>query len=151
SLVLRVSAALISKDLTLFMQTARLCPQHRFVLVIGHCYQVEWCVEKVLEQNRELGSPVEILVDLQYAEVSKLVRQAGIYMHTLGKSEPFGMPISIAEAMATGAVVLLRDRPEARAYGGEAAHYYQEAEDAAKIIGQTIRWDEQTWSANFNR
>src|SRR5262249_49933237 len=126
-LVLRVSAGLPSEDLTTFMHTARLCPQHRFVLILGHCYQVESAVEQIIEQNRELGDPVEILVDLQHAERSALVRHAGIYMHTLGEREPFGMPVSIAEAMASGALLLLGDRPEARLYGGDAAHYFQNA------------------------
>ena len=64
------------------------------------------------------------------------MEQAGIYVHTAKPPEteygtPIGMPVSIAEAMATGAHVLVRDIPELRAYVGDAGATYRDGEEAA--------------------
>jgi glycosyltransferase involved in cell wall biosynthesis len=151
TMVLRVGAAIRTKDYRTFMETALLCPEHEFVLVLGTAYKVEFMVEEIVEANRALGSPVKILHDIQPEEIKNIVKQSGIYMHTIGKDEPFGMSISIAEAMATGAVLVVCDRPEIRAYAGEAAFYYSSAEDAAKFIRETQIWSEAEWQAAFCR
>ena len=79
-----------------------------------------------------------------------LIEQAGIYVHTAKgpgaeHATPVGMPVSIAEAMATGAYVLVRDMPELRTYIGDAGTAYRDAEHAAQIIASTAEWSEQKW------
>ena len=56
--------------------------------------------------------------------MTELTSQAGLYLHTFGFVQPFGMPVSIAEAMACGAVPIVRESPAARSYAGESALYY---------------------------
>ena len=75
--------------------------------------------QKLIELNESLGSPVEIKFNVGYPEMNELVAKAGIYMHTFGFQQPFGMPVSIIESMATGAICLLPDSTEYRDYAGD--------------------------------
>ena len=144
-LVVRVSSAKPTKGLETFIDAARLCPQHRFVLILGTLKGFEPYVEEVKAYNERLGSPVEIRVDVPAEDVATLVRQAGIYLHTYGTEEPFGMPISIAEAMATGALLLARALPGAEDYIGETGTLYTSAEHAARVIRSTTRAYGEQW------
>jgi hypothetical protein len=78
------------------------------------------------------------------------MERAGIYLHTAKPpgtehGTPIGMPVSIAEAMATGAYVLVRDLPELSGYVGDAGATYRDVEHAAEIIASTAEWPEQRW------
>jgi glycosyltransferase involved in cell wall biosynthesis len=88
------------------------------------------------------------------------MERAGIYVHTakLPGAEhgtPIGMPMSIAEAMATGAYVLVRDIPELRGYVGDAGTTYRDLDQAADLIASTGEWPEerwkQAWTASVDR
>jgi hypothetical protein len=55
-----------------------------------------------------------ILYDVLFDQTAELMQEAGFYVHTNNGrgaqfSTPAGMPVSIAEAMATGAYVLVRE------------------------------------------
>ncbi len=75
------------------------------------------------------------LINIGRRDAVEMIRTAGIYLDT---SDPtghaFGMPISIAEALASGAIVLARDCPAAREYLGEAGAVYNDVEEAAQYI-----------------
>jgi glycosyltransferase involved in cell wall biosynthesis len=145
-LVLRASAALRSKDLPLFIELADRLPQFQFVLAGITCTDAEEYVEVI----RQTKSRCEVLFDVSRQQIARLMERAGIYVHTAIPpgaefGTPIGMPISIAEAMATGAHVLVRDLPELRAYVGDAGSVYRDVDDAAEIITSTARWTEQEW------
>ncbi|WP_137176322.1 glycosyltransferase [Roseomonas sp. AR75] len=149
-LVVRTAAALASKELDLFLDLAQRLPHFRFVLVIGTCLLREGVPAEILAMNEARGRPAEIHVDLPREEVAKLMRQAAIYLHTAlppGQADatPIGAPISIAEAMATGALVLVRDLPALRDYVGEAGRCYRDREKAAALIAGTAAWSEAEW------
>jgi glycosyltransferase involved in cell wall biosynthesis len=144
-LVLRVSAALPTKDLACFMETARLCPDHRFILVLCRAYLKESVADEISGINREMGSPVEISINLQHEEVAQMMRNAGIYMHTANPAEPFGMPISICEAMASGCYVLARRMSDCADYLGDAGSLYDTPEEAARMIRNTTGWTGADW------
>jgi hypothetical protein len=73
---------------------------------------------------------------------------AGIYLDTSDpRGHQFGMPISIAESLATGSLVLVRDSREARAYAGQAAIYYSTVEQAAAAVRDSAAYDPKTWPA----
>jgi hypothetical protein len=55
------------------------------------------------------------------------------------------MPISIAEAMATGAHVLVRDVHELCAYVGAAGTAYRDVDHAAEIITGVAAWPDKVW------
>lgn len=154
-MVLRTGCALPSKDYISFIKAALLCPDHRFLLNLCQAYQVESYLDTVLELNRSFGNPVEIVTNLQHEEVAELMQQAGIYLHTLvvdgPGATPFGMPISICEAMATGSYILGRRCPGSPEYIGDAGAFYDTPEEAAALIKATQSWNEEQWNQAYKR
>lgn len=146
-LVLRTGAGKPTKGLESFLEIASRCPQHRFVLVLGLLPNLDDYVGRLLAENRRLGSPVEIRQNLSNEESAALMREAGIYLHTYGDDEPFGMPVSIAEALATGAFALARDLPGAAEYLGTAGTLYRTHEEAAQAIQRTLSWTDDDWKS----
>ena len=144
-LVMRTGTGLLTKDMQAFMRAAQLCPEHRFLLVLCRAYQKESVTDEIVKMNEAMGSPIEIRINLQHEEVAQLMRRAGIYMHTTGAVEPFGMPVSIAEALATGSYVLARRLPESEAYLERAGALYENAEEAATFIRRTEQWSDAEW------
>jgi glycosyltransferase involved in cell wall biosynthesis len=144
-MVLRAAAAIPGKDLESFFQIAMKCPDYRFVLAVCRCRGRERYVEELLAHNDFLGCPVDLHVNVPAEEMASLVRQTGIYLHTYGFTEPYGMPISIAEAMATGCYVVARHCPASQAYVGSAGQTYTHADHAAAIIQESAAWDEKRW------
>lgn len=150
-LVVRTGSGKPTKGLESFLEIASRCPDHRFVLALGLLPNLDDYVERVLAQNRQLGSPVEIRQNLSNEEAAALMREAGIYLHTYGDQEPFGMPVSIAEALATGAYTLVRDLPGASEYLGTAGALYRTTDDAVKLIQSTVSWSNDEWQSHQAR
>lgn len=150
-LVLRCGACLPTKELDLFIRVAALRPEYRFRLVLSTNASGAQTRAELLALNEQLGQPVEILEDVQYPEMAAMMRKAGVYLHTFGYSQPFGEPISIAEAMACGTVPLLREGPGAREYGGSAAMYYNGTEEASRLLKDMLDWPEQRWNEQRSR
>lgn len=151
-LVVRTAAGLFTKDLETFLLAASACPDHRFVLVLGHSKDVEERTEAMIQVRDDLGSPCEIMVDLPHEEVAELMRDAAIYLHTHGTQHPVSMPISIAEAMASGCWVLGRDLPGMGAYLGSGGALYggdtaqDRADAAATLIRTSSAWTSAEWA-----
>ncbi len=150
-LVVRTASAKPAKGLETFIDVARQCPQHRFVLVLGVLNGLEHYSGQLQEYNRRQGSPVDIRLNVPTEEAAALVRQAGIYLHTYGTDEPFGMPISIAEAMATGALVFAPALPGAEEYVGPAGGLYASADDVAAAIRLSARAYPEQWRERQQR
>jgi glycosyltransferase involved in cell wall biosynthesis len=150
-LVLRLLAGLLTKDIEVFLEAAKRCPDHRFVIGIGHVTHAEEKTEKIIELAEQLEAPVDIRVDVSFDEAAKLVSSAGIYLHTHGTDHPLGMPVSLAESMATGSVALARDLPGMASYLGSREFVYggatvdDRADHAAAIIQATSRWTDERW------
>jgi glycosyltransferase involved in cell wall biosynthesis len=150
-LVVRTGSALPTKDVQTFFDVARSCPEHRFVLVLGRCNEHERFLEKVEAYNHKLGNPVELRINQPVEQVAALVREAGIYLHTHGLAAPYGMPISIAEAMATGSYVIGRRCRASEAYIGNAGRIYGSAAEAAEQIQRTMQWSDEQWQRAQSR
>jgi glycosyltransferase involved in cell wall biosynthesis len=152
SLVVRAGACLPSKDIALFFEVAKRCPNHRFVFAGVTCNEWEHYVEELRRLRDQMQSPVELRFDLPREQAAALIGNAGIYLHTIHPPSahfgaPIGMPISIAEAMATGCYPLVRDLPELTAYVGEAGDAYADIEDAVRRIRATEVWSAHEWQA----
>tara|TARA_R110000822_G_scaffold159476_36_gene299780 strand:- start:3195 stop:5168 length:1974 start_codon:yes stop_codon:yes gene_type:complete len=144
-MVLRVGAALPTKDLETFVRVAKLCPKHRFVIVLGKVHGLNHYLKEFLAFNESEGNPVEVHTCMQADEISALMREAGIYLHTFGFVQPFGMPISLSEAMATGSYTLVRECAAATMNIGDTGALYQSAEQAAALINETVNWSDEQW------
>jgi len=149
-LVLRTSAVLASRDLPFFFGVASRVPDHRFVLAVATCHRHEAYVEELVALWRQVGAPGELLVDVPRDELVSLIERAGIYLHTAapadqGDASPIGMPTSIAEAMATGGHILVRDRGPLVEYVGDAGRAYRDMDHAAALIRASARWSDDEW------
>jgi len=144
-LVVRAGVALPTKDYPRFIQLARLFPDHHFVLAICKAQGREEHVDEFVAMNESLGSPVDIRVNVSYPQYAALLQKAGIYLHTHGLEAPYGMPISIAEAMAAGCYVIGRRCRAAEAYVGPAGRLYDCQDEAASLVRETIRWNHDRW------
>jgi glycosyltransferase involved in cell wall biosynthesis len=146
-LVIRTGLASPTKHVDAFIRVAARCPRHRFVLIL--CWSIGYPnhLEELRALNRSLGEPVEILVNRPHAEVADLIRGAGIYLHTHGLTEPYGMPVSIAESMAVGCYIIARHSPVAAAFVAEAGKTYDTEAEAAALIQETEQWTEGQWEA----
>jgi glycosyltransferase involved in cell wall biosynthesis len=154
-LVLRASAAPESSDLPFFLELARRVLTHRFVLAVAGA-QHEAHVAELTKMQRRINSPAEILVDVPHEEMANWFARAGIYVHTSAppgrkRGATIGQPISIAEAMATGCHVLVRDLPPLRDYIGDAGATYSDLDEAACLITATIEWSDEAWRQAANR
>lgn len=150
-LVLCVGAGLIDEELGFLINIAHRCKTHRFILVFAHCREPKNTsyLAQLNDLNQSLVFPVEIHKDVTFKEIAPLIQQAGIYCHVhLGedRDEPsHEMPISILEAMATGAYVIARDDKEVNAYIDDKTQLYSTEEEAIKLINDTLYWTEDQW------
>lgn len=128
-------AGVPSKNIDEWIQISELCPEVRFDLAMTTLVPPD---DKYPEKvSTRLPANVKLHVNLQREEVMKLVGEACISMTTLPR-HPFGMPISLCEAMATGLAIVAPDTKEARDYLEDAGHYYSSPEDAAKRIRELV-------------
>jgi len=150
-LVTRAGVGIPSKDYNFFFQVAKRCPDHRFVLAICPAYTVEYYIDEVIAMNAALGNPAEIRLALQHEQVAELLREAGIYLHTSLPDEPFGMPISIAEAMASGCTLIGRRLGISADYIGDAGVTYTSLDQAVEQVRRTLAWSDAEWAAASRR
>lgn len=139
--VLRLSAGLPTKSLEQFIVVGNRIREARFTLGINLVIGKEAVViDRLKGINQSLGGRVEIRQNLSRAEAAELMRETWVYMGTADPaSHAFGMPISIAEALATGAYVLTRNvGPEVFEYLGEAGGAYPSLEHAEGMIRTAI-------------
>jgi glycosyltransferase involved in cell wall biosynthesis len=133
--VVRLSAGLPTKRLEDFVHLGnRLFAYGNFTLAVNLVVGRESSVvDPLTELNSSLGGHVLIRTNLSRADASALVRAAAVYVSTSDeRSHHFGMPISIAEAQATGAFVVARSAPGVDRYLGHRISY--DSVDAAEEL-----------------
>ncbi|MGN6551679.1 MAG: glycosyltransferase [Pararhizobium sp.] len=144
-IIFRTAAFKRPKDLATFIRIAKKLPDYRSVLIVcslgpsAHFYEIE-------QFNKELGSPVELIHDISYQEVAAYLSEAGIYVHTYDPEVSFGMPVSIAEAMAAGCTIVARDVFGAADYVGDAGRLYRDEDEAVALIRGTEGWSDDHWA-----
>jgi hypothetical protein len=143
-MIVRTAACKKPKGLEDFIRLAKRLPDYRAVMIL--CSLGPNQLYRELEElNRELGSPVEMIRDVTYEEVASYLAEAGIYVHTYDQNISFGMPVSIAEAMAAGCTVLARDVFGAKDYLGDAGRVYKDEDEAVALIRATEGWSDEQW------
>jgi hypothetical protein len=156
-LVLQVSNIAAFNDWPSFLDLARRFPDQHFVLAVAGARESDNQIAELLARWRALANG-EILIDPPRAQVVALHGGAGIYLHTGitedNSSRP-GMPISIAEAMATGAHILLPDRNPWAGQIGDAGRAYRNTDQAARLLRESANWSDaqwhQAWVRSINR
>lgn len=149
-LVLRASPGIVENSLRFMLDLATLLPEHRVVVAVTAARGHEPEPEALEAYRTRIGSPAELRFDVQRPEIGALFAAAGIYVHS--STEPQGAiqkrvggPVSLAEAMATGAYVLARNHPALAAYVGGAGATYADAAQAAALIRATAAWTDAEW------
>ena len=151
-LVVRAGAALPTKCLTFFIHLAKELPDFKFVLALVKCNEFDSYADELISLASKLNSPVEIKINLSHKSVANLISDAGIYLHTLdSKIIPTGMPISIAEAMATGSYIVASNDTSIKNFIGEAGGFYDDLADAKNLINKTKEWTEDDWERAFKK
>jgi GT2 family glycosyltransferase len=148
-LVLRAAPGLARSDLRFMLELAKRVPEHRVVVAIARIAGHEAEIEALRAYRDEIGSPAEILIDAQRAELVRMFAAAGLYVHSapVGGPPRAGGPVSLAEAMATGAHVLARKTASYAAFLGHAGALYGNLEEAAALIRATLGWSDADWCA----
>jgi hypothetical protein len=138
--VLRLSAGLPTKSLEDFIVVGNRIPEARFTLGINLViFKESVIVDALRVQNQALGALVSIRVNLSRKEASEAIRSSDVYMGTYDVSgHPYGMPISIAESMATGAFVTTRWTTASQGYVSAPELLYSDVRSAEQIILSAI-------------
>lgn len=155
-LVFRAAAGLANKDLEGFIRIADLyqrqasAPRAEFVLAITT--PVALFLAELDRLNQKLGCPVKILHNIPHDACAIMMREAAVYLRSHEpKGHFYGMPASIAEAMASGCFVVGRDSPEAKAYIGNAGVLYQNEPEAVRLIEVFLRSGARLWEPSLER
>jgi glycosyltransferase involved in cell wall biosynthesis len=144
--VFRAAAGLPGKGIEEFIAIAAACPEIPFVLAMTRATGVPDYPERLAA--RGVPANVTLHINLQHPEVANLMRDAAVYLRGHEpQGHPYGMPVSIAEAMACGAYLLGRHDPEAVRYIGEAGSCYHSVEDAIERLRDVWTWPEARWRA----
>lgn len=150
SMVLRLGAGLDTKNLEDFFAVARLCAGFKFIVGLASCDDTSRVAHALMAKHPKTIATV--FKDVSWEAAERLTKQTGIFLHTYDpKSHPFGMPISIAEALTAGATVLIRDSMAAREFAGDAGLYYNTPEEAAETINLTLAWTSEIRKRQFDR
>ena len=115
------------------------------MLLLIRCNHAEAVVDELIEHNKSLGSPVDLRVNVPHDETAALVREAGIFLHTHSPGAIYGMPVSVCEAMATGAYVIGRRCAGSEVYIGDPSQCYDDEDHAARLIKMTTEWSDERW------
>ena len=147
-LVIGTAAAVPDNDIPFFFELAKRFPDHRFVFAALTCNRLESYADELRMIHRQMNSPAELMFDVPRETLAPLVARAGVYMHTARPSGPenaAGTSHSIAEAMATGAFVLVREMPGFADYVGDAGTTYRDLDHAVERIATMAAVPDDFW------
>ena len=137
-LVLSSSACLPKKDFDLLFAAMDQLPGVERRLVVAATEAFEQLPGQLFAECGARTDPPLVQVNLPREDVFALLARTALHVYTLRPEDPFGMPMSVAEAMCAGASVCLPDRPEARAYAGPSARFYSSADDIARHAREVL-------------
>lgn len=137
-LVLSSSAGLPKKDFDLLFAAMDQLPGVDRRIVVAATEEFEQLPGELFERCGARTDPPLVQVNLPRDDVFALLARTALHVYTLRPENPFGMPMSVAEALCSGASVCLPDRPEARAYAGPGARFYSTADDIARHAREVL-------------
>lgn len=144
--VYRTAAGKPGKGLEDFFSIKMVCPGFTFELTANHVHGDDPYLPFL--EKTAVSHGIEFAKNILREDAVFRMNRAGIYLDTSdAKGHPFGMPISIAEALATGSYVLARWNPAAQEYLGEAGALYRTLDEAASLIRDTESWSSEKWKA----
>jgi glycosyltransferase involved in cell wall biosynthesis len=138
-LVLSVSAALPKKNWPLLLDALCALPGVERRIVVGATLGWEHVPAEVFALINERADAPLLQVNLTRDEVFGLLGRTALLVYTADESSRIGNPMSVIEAMAAGASVVVPDRPEVAPIFGPFARTYRTAEDIAAHAREALR------------
>ncbi len=143
--VLRVAAGIPRKGIEEFIEIARACPGIKFVLAMTRALAPDDAYPERIIASAPTN--VEVRLNLQREELRSLMQESSIYLRGNGSRHAFGMPVSIAEALGCGLLVVAPDVPVARSYIGDAGRFYNSVPEAVDIVKEALAWPDAAWQS----
>lgn len=149
-LVIQVVGAQSSEDLNIFLHVAERLPDYRFVLLADSASEESARINTLRAELASRGSRVELYVDMPPEQRSALMTRAGLYVDSSRQPTDPGLvaanlPAAVLEALATGALLLLRHSPYYGEPHSEISFRYDDVTSLLACIEETATWDDQTW------
>ena len=138
-LILSVSAGLPKKIWPTIIEAMAMVPGADRRIVMGMTIGHEDEAAKIGRMLEEIEAPPLLQVNLTRDLVFGLLSRAALLVYTLEDGLVFGNPMSVVEAMAAGASVVLPERPETRAMVGPGFRGYRDASDIAAHAVEALR------------
>lgn len=133
-LVLSVSAGLPKKDWPTLFEALRLVDDLPRSVVLARSNGLEWVPGHVEQLAAASARPPAVEVNLPRAEVFERLRRASVVLYTVEDGTRLGYPMSLIEALRSGACVVHPDREELRAVVGPGFRGYRTAADIAEHV-----------------
>ena len=146
-LVLQVARTPSDAQAKAFLEVAAQCRNHRFVLALASDQGDADALQQAFHRQ---GASCELMLDLPRDKLVALQGRAGVYLHTVGHPEEGDLlaadaATAIAEAMSTGALVVVPERNPLAAEMKAAGQQYRSVGGAAALINETAGWSEAEW------
>ena len=135
SYVFNTGAMIPKKDIASYARIASLQTSKRFLYCpVGH--NNSSCERNFSELNSRLGSPVDLIANVEPYDMPKLYKSCEWLVYTANSSlATVGWPMAIAEAQASGCGVLMQNiRPDIQDYIGGAGFVFNEITEAVDIL-----------------
>jgi glycosyltransferase involved in cell wall biosynthesis len=139
-LLLYVSAALPKRPFDLVLDVMEtLADTLRCGIVLGRSNGYEAVADEVATQAAGLRRPPFVEIDVPRSRVFELLSQTSVLLHVARDDAVIGMPMSIIEAMRSGACIVHPDRPELREVVGPGYRGYHDARDIVRHVDEVVK------------
>jgi hypothetical protein len=143
--VCRAAGGKRDKAVEEFVRIAELVPDVDFRLAMT---QTPGDLDYPSEVAASAPPNLTVSINLDPEPMADLVRRAYLCLRQHDPSaHPYGMPVSIAEALGAGLPIVARRDPAAVAFIGDAGYYYDRVDEAAELIQRLARLPHADWLA----
>ncbi len=104
--------------------------------ILATCWGQEAMVEPVTQSFLDADPRISIRTDVTSTEVMRAMSMATTLLYAPSSTHAVGNPRSVVEAWMSGAIPVMPDTDDARAFAGDHARYYGDANQAVELIRQ---------------
>ncbi len=102
--------------------------------ILATCHGSEELIDPVAAMLRDADPRISVLCDVSNHTVIRTLTSASSLLYYGSSNHPIGNPRSVVEAWLCGAIPVMPDKPEVRAFAGDHARYYSDASQAVELI-----------------
>ena len=105
-------------------------------VILATCWGQEALVEPVKKSFTATDPRISVRTDVTNTEVMRALSVAAALLYAPSSTHAVGNPRSVVEAWMCGAIPVMPDTDDARAFAGDHARYYSDASQAVELIRQ---------------